>query len=150
MDISLGIVLYNLDRIISKGFHHFTNGDECPGLRIKECPKQYISQANIWSVGCAQAAAFIFDSHTDVLVKVSKFWERKCLGLRGTRTSNFRIQAECSDHLSYQCQIFVVPCFWILALNIFVVKLNVNCVQATAFIVDSRTDILVEMSKVLR
>ena len=44
--------------------------------------------------------------------------ERKCLDLRGTRTPNLRIHAECSNHLSYQGQTFAVPCIWILPLAI--------------------------------
>ena len=39
------------------------------------------------------------------------FWNRKWLDLRGTRTPNLRIHAECSNHLSYQGQKFAVPCF---------------------------------------
>ena len=43
--------------------------------------------------------------------KCQSFWDRKCLGLRGTRTPNLRIHAECSNLLSYQGQTFAVPCF---------------------------------------
>ena len=35
-----------------------------------------------------------------------KVLERKCLDLRGTPTTNLRIHAECSNHLSYQGQTF--------------------------------------------
>ena len=37
----------------------------------------YIYKVNIWNVNCAQASAFIFDSRTDVLRKVPKFWRQK-------------------------------------------------------------------------
>ena len=37
----------------------------------------YIYKVNIWNVNCAQASAFIFDSRTDVLMKVSKFLRQK-------------------------------------------------------------------------
>ena len=32
------------------------------------------SKVNIWNVNCARATAFIFDTRTGVLVKVSKFF----------------------------------------------------------------------------
>ena len=55
-------------------------------------------------------------TRTDVLVKVTKFWDRKSLDLRGTRTPNLRIHAEWSNYLSYQGQTCAAPCFLILAL----------------------------------
>ena len=61
------------------------------------------------------------------LWKCRSFWDRKCLDLRGTRTPNLRIHAECSNHLGYQGQTFADPCFWILALVVqifFRVKLT--------------------------
>ena len=48
-------------------------------------------------------------TNNDVLVKVSMFWDRKCLDLWGTRTPNLRIHAKCSNHLNYQGQTFAVP-----------------------------------------
>ena len=79
--------------------------------------RYFWSKVNIWNVNCARATAFIFDTQTGVLVKVSKsFWDRKCLDLRGTRTPNLRIHAVCSNLLSYQGQTFGVPCFSTLAL----------------------------------
>ena len=60
-----------------------------------------VSNVSIWNVNCARAAALIFDTRTGALVKVSKFWDRKCLDLRGTRTPNLRIHAQCSNLLSY-------------------------------------------------
>ena len=80
--------------------------------------KYFWSKVNIWNVNCAWATAFVFDTRTDVLLKVSSFWDRKCLDMRGTRTPNVRIHAECSKRLSYQGQTFAVPCLWILALVI--------------------------------
>ena len=35
-------------------------------------------KVNIWKANCARAIAFIFDTRTGVLVKVSEFWDRKC------------------------------------------------------------------------
>ena len=83
------------------------------------------------------------------LWKCRRFRDRKCLDLRGTRTPNLRIHAECSNYLSYQGQTFAVPCIGILALaiQIFLSKVNiwnVDCAWATAFIFDSRMDVLVK------
>ena len=62
-----------------------------------------------------------FSTHERVFLgKCLSFWDRKCLDLRGTRTPNLRIHAECSNLLSYQGQTFAVPCCWILALTITV------------------------------
>ena len=51
------------------------------------------SIVNNWNVNCVRATAFIFDTRTGVLGKVSKFLRQKCLDLRGTRTPNLRIHA---------------------------------------------------------
>ena len=53
------------------------------------CHGIFLKLINIWNVNCVQATGFIFDTWTDVLVKV----DRKCLDLRGTRTPNLRIHA---------------------------------------------------------
>ena len=42
------------------------------------------------------------------LWKCQSFRDRKCLSLRGTRTPNLRIHAECSNHLRSRGQIFAV------------------------------------------
>ena len=68
------------------------------------------------------------------LWKCQSFWDRKCLDLRGTRTPNLRIHAECSNHLSYQGQTFVVFCFehWLWRYGYFWSKVNiwtVNCAR---------------------
>ena len=52
------------------------------------------------------------------LGRCQSFWDRKYLDLRGTRTPNLRIHAECSNLLSYEGQTFAVPCFWTLALAV--------------------------------
>ena len=94
-----------------------------------------------------------FSTHERVfLLKCHSFWDRKCLDLRETRTPNLRIHAECSNHLSYQGQTFVVPCFehWLWRHRYFWSKVNiwtVNCARKTAFIFDTRTDVLVKVSK---
>ena len=44
-----------------------------------------------------------FSTHERMFMwKCQSFSDRKCLDLRGTRTPNLRIHAECSNHLSYQ------------------------------------------------
>ena len=37
---------------------------------------------------------------------VKRFWDRKCVNLRGTWTPNLRIHAKCANHLSCQGQTF--------------------------------------------
>ena len=62
----------------------------------------FLSKVNIWNVNCAR--------HERVFLgKCQSFWDRKCLDLRGTRTPNLRIHAECSNLLSYQGQTFYSP-----------------------------------------
>ena len=58
-----------------------------------------------------------FSTHERVFLwKCKSFWDRTCLDLKGTRTPNLRIYAECSNLFSYQGQTFAVPCFLILYL----------------------------------
>ena len=50
-----------------------------------------------------------FSTHERMFLwKCQSFWDRKSLDLRGTRTPNLGIHAECSNHLSYQGQTFAV------------------------------------------
>ena len=68
------------------------------------------------------------------LWKCWSFWDRKCLDLRGTRTPSLRIHAECSNHLSYQGQTFIIPCFWMLALVVISLnKVNIGNVNWTNY-----------------
>ena len=39
--------------------------------------RYFLSKVNVWNVNCARATAFIFDTRTGVLVKVSKFLRQK-------------------------------------------------------------------------
>ena len=97
-----------------------------------------------------------FSTHERVFLwKCQSFWDRKCLDLRGTRTPNPRIHAECFSLLSYQGQTFAVPFFehWLWRYRYFWSKVDiwyVNCARATAFIFDTRTGVLVKVSKFLR
>ena len=68
---------------------------------ISICAMKYLwSKVNIWNINCARATAFIFDTRTGVPVKCQSFWDRKCLDMRGTRTPNLRIHAECTNLLA--------------------------------------------------
>ena len=63
---------------------------------------------------CAQHS---FSTHERFFWKCQHFLrDEKYLDLRGTRTPNLRIHAECSNHFSYQGQAFAAPSSWILAL----------------------------------
>ena len=69
-----------------------------------------------------------FSTHERMFLwKCQSFWDRKCLDLRGTRTPNLLIHAECSNHLSYQGQEFAVPCFehWLWRYRYFLSKVNI-------------------------
>ena len=68
-----------------------------------------------------------FSTHDRVFLwKCQSFWDRKYLDLRGTRTPNLRIHAECSNLLSYQGQTFAVPWFehWPWRFRYFFVKMS--------------------------
>ena len=69
-----------------------------------------------------------FSTHERVFLwKCQSFWDRNCLDLRGARTPNLRIHAECSKLLSYQGQTFAVPCFehWLWRYRYFWSKVNI-------------------------
>ena len=51
------------------------------------------------------------------LWKCRSFWDKKCLGSRGTRTTKLRIHVECSNHLSFRGQHVLFFCFGTLALE---------------------------------
>ena len=73
-------------------------------------------KCNIWNANCAGNSLHFRHRNGCSCESVKVFWDRKWLDLRGTRTPNLRIHAECSNHLSSQGQTFAVPCFWTLAL----------------------------------
>ena len=110
------------------------------------------SKVNIWNVNCTRQQ-HSFSTHERVFFwKCQSFWDRKCLDLRGDRTSNLRIHAECSNLLCYHGQTFAVHVceYWLWRYRYFWSKVNirnVNCARATAFIFDTRTGVLVKVSK---
>ena len=46
-------------------------------LKVAEKIQIFLCEVTIWNVNCAHAITLIFESRTDVLEKVSKFWDRK-------------------------------------------------------------------------
>ena len=56
--------------------------------------RYFWSKVNIWNVNCARATASFSTHERVVLGKCQSFWDRKCLDLRGTRTSSFSIFIE--------------------------------------------------------
>ena len=66
--------------------------------------RYFLSKVKIWNVNCAQATAFIFNTRTGVLVKVSKFLRQKMYRPGVDANPNLRIHDEYSDLLSYQGQ----------------------------------------------
>ena len=114
--------------------------------------KHFWSIVTMWYVNCAWATAFIFNIRVIFLLKCQRFWDRKCVGLVGTRTPKLRTHAECYNHLS---EIFAVPYFeyWFWRHEHFLSKVNMwnaSCVRAQTFICDTRTDIIVKVTKCLK
>ena len=115
--------------------------------------RYFLSKVNIWNVNCVRGQQHSFSTHVRVFLwKCQSFWDRKCLELRGTRTPNLLINAQCSNLLSYQGQTFAVPCFelWLWWYRYFWSKVkiwNVNCARVTALIFDTRMGVLVKVSK---
>ena len=73
-------------------FGFMPNGLNIWAIRARHLLSQYLNtgsggidillcKVNIWTVDCAWATAFIFDTRTDVLLKVSKFLRQKILYL---------------------------------------------------------------------
>ena len=86
------------------------------GVNLKR--STYIFEVNLtFEMLAVRGQQHSFSTHERVFLwKWQSFWNRKCLDLRGTRTINLRIHAECSNLLSCQGQTFAVPWFWTLAL----------------------------------
>ena len=84
------------------------------------------SEVNIWNINCARATAFIFDTRTDVLVKVWKFLRKKMSRPEGDSNPQPSDSCECSNHFNYQSQTFAVHVFeyWLWQCRYFEVKLT--------------------------
>ena len=55
----------------------------------------FLSKVNIWNVNCARQQHSLSTHEQVFLWQCQRFWDRECLDLRGTRTPNLRIHAEC-------------------------------------------------------
>ena len=82
------------------------------------CQRKRVEFSNAWLVELTFEMLTVhgqqhsFLKHEQMFLwKCQSFWDRNCLDLRGTRTPNLQVHAECSNHLSYQGQTFAVPCF---------------------------------------
>ena len=113
----------------------------------------FLSKVNIWNVNCARAAAFIFDTRTSVLVKVSETENVSTWGGLGPPTYGFMPNALTYCAIRARHLLSHVFEHWLSRYRYFSSKVyiwNVNCARATAFIFDTRTSILVKVSKCLR
>ena len=93
------------------------------------------SKVNIWYVNCARATAFIFDTRTGALVKVSKFLGQKMSRPEGDSNPQPSDSTECSNLLSYQGQTFAVPCFWAVALAVLCKLSSMNFICKMSIVV---------------
>ena len=97
-----------------------------------------------------------FSTHERVFLwKCQSFWYRKCLDLKGTRTPNLRIHANALTYWAIRAGHLLSHVFehWPWRYRYFWSKVyiwNVNCARTTAFIFDTRTGVLVKVSKFLR
>ena len=116
--------------------------------------RYFWSKASIWDVNCERATAFIFGTRTCVLVQVSKFWWQKMFRPEGD--SNPQISdGFMPNYLTYWAirarhLLSHVFEYWLWRCRYFWSKVsiwNVNCARATAFIVDTQTGVLVQMSQ---
>ena len=116
---------------------------------------------------CARATSFIFDTRTDVLVTVSTFLRQKMSrpGVNGFETENVSIwgglQPPTFKFMPNTIAIWAIRArhllshvfeYWLWWHRYFWRKFNwnFNCVRATSFIFDTRTGVLVKVSKSLR
>ena len=108
------------------------------------------SKVNIWNANCTRATAFIFDTRTGVLVKVSKFLRQKVSPPEGdSNPQNFGFVPNALTYLAIKA----VSEYWLWRYRHFWSKVkmwNANCARTTAFIFDTRTGVPVKMSKFLR
>ena len=77
------------------------------------------SKVNIWNLKCVRQTA-LFSTHDRMFLRKSQsFRDRKCPDLKGTRTPNLRIHAECSNHLRCKDQKLAVP--WHVSTLLFLI-----------------------------
>ena len=118
----------------------------------------FLSKVNIWNATCARATTFSFDTRTDALVKVSNVLGRKGLDLRGALEPpppTFRFLPNAITIWAIRARHLLSHVFeyWRWRYGYFLSKVNIwslNCARATAFIFDTRADVLAKGSKFLR
>ena len=76
---------------------------------LTPCNSFFSSKVNIWYVNCARATAFIFDTRTGVLVKVSKFLREKMSRPEGDSNpqSSDSFVGNRNFHFAHSCNSFV-------------------------------------------
>ena len=88
-------------------------------VRKQECQGDIFEVKLTFDMLTVRAQQHSFSTHKRMFFwKCQSFWDRKCFDLRGTRTPNLWIHAECSNHLSSQGQTFALLCFWTLTLAV--------------------------------
>ena len=84
------------------------------------------------------------------LWKCQSFWDRKCLDLRGTRTPTFGFIPNALTTWAFALQCFFL--YWLWQYKYFRSQVsiwNVNWAWATAFVFDTKTDVLMKVPKFL-
>ena len=118
--------------------------------------RYFLSKHNIWNVNCAWATAFIFDTRTGVLGKVSRFFETENVSTwKGLEHPIFGFMPNALTYWTIRARHVLshVVEYWLWWYRYFWSKVNiwnVNCVRATAFIFNTRTVVLGKVSKFLR
>ena len=97
-----------------------------------------------------------FSTHERLFMwKCQSFWDRKCLDLRGLEPPTFGFIPNALTYWAIRARHLLSYGFehWLWRYRYFLSKVNiwnVNCARATSFIFDTRTVVLVKVSKFLR
>ena len=97
-----------------------------------------------------------FSTHERVFLwKCQSIWDRKCPDLRGARTPTFGFMSNALTYWAIRAKHLQSRVFehWLWWYRYFWSEVNiwyVNCARATSFIFDTRTGVLVKVSKFLR
>ena len=118
--------------------------------------RYFWSKVNSWNVRCVRATAFIFDTRTVVLGKVSRFFETENVSTwGGLEHPTFGFMPNALNYWAIRARHLLphVVEYWLWQYRYFWSKVNswnVRCVRATAFIFDTRTVVLGKVSRFLR
>ena len=97
-----------------------------------------------------------FSTHEWVFLgKCQRFWDRKCLDLRGARIQTFGFMPNALTCWAIRARQLLSNIFeyWLWRYKYFLSEVNIwniNCARATTFIFDTRTGVLGKVSKFLR